>query len=856
MIKIFTVAILLLMSSSFLGCTGFKRDSEVSLQKSLDKAEQQLKAQGVSFEAEDLDNKVRVKMKVAPIIDESQSPKEQADKLQKLVNSMESYIENAGKYLKSRKGSRRKNVEVSLKIDLISQRLGQVKSLSELAQSFLPTEDPSGDDEKDFPYTVNYGEVKVKLCQKDSRSGPTAPVAAFQNEGHGVDEENLKLVQLILCQSKKQQADLQIFKERYRDLLDQTSQILGTHLFVELGANKNRRQDLELFKDIEFIKKQSFTFGMSYSDSEEPLSQHLSIEISMLELLYRLDLKKENGDNFLSSQVLDQILWNIRDRINFGDEKRDRALEDNYDLKEGFIAQLHTPVIKEVASQLFDSTFFKNTDEIITFVIAKDYENLKKFALADNINALSYNDNLKLGSSGSSNTLSDISAYGLSPLMVAAILDDEKAIEILSNVEGVDLTLKSEIFEADYLSIRSTSSRGGLGKIQRQWVRSEASGYYGRGGGSGGSGGGGWTSSGSSGVRVKSKGKYKNYTVLMVAVAEGNCEVIPVLLKKEPNLVNHRSSASRHPLYISTKHEESCFKELIQAGSMDFEWLFQVSQYKYYDLKEWANRNIGGVQNLFNFLSDSFKENKDHQKKARHILIHEKEIELTVKIGLEKKFPISIDELRSELEKHGIRHRKVSDRVHKGFDHFEINFDMAFAKYKGINIANEKLFGISEDEEKHILLNAIFKRSDQFIKSNRVKFPSQMLRNLLDEFSKFDHPMLLEWLNSESSFFGQNPLVAASMRNKSRIALALLTVNGVKVDVIDKQTGYTAFEWQYAVSPFAAWFAKSPIAKAIKKKGGIIRDEKRNKLGVFDPNLKEKMQEVLEGDASPFSSSQ
>jgi len=341
--------------------------------------------------------------------------------------------------------------------------------------------------------------------------------------------------------------------------------------------------------------------------------------------------------------------------------------------------------------------------------------------------------------------------------MVAAILDDEKAIEILSNVEGVDLTLKSEIFEADYLSIRSTSSRGGLG--------------------------GGWTSSGSSGVRVKSKGKYKNYTVLMVAVAEGNCEVIPVLLKKEPNLVNHRSSASRHPLYISTKHEESCFKELIQAGSMDFEWLFQVSQYKYYDLKEWANRNIGGVQNLFNFISDSFKENKDHQKKARHILIHEKEIELTVKISLEKKFPISIDELRSELEKHGIRHRKVSDRVHKGFDHFEINFDMAFAKYKGINIANEKLFGISEDEEKHILLNAIFKRSDQFIKSNRVKFPSQMLRNLLDEFSKFDHPMLLEWLNSESSFFGQNPLVAASMRNKSRIALALLTVNGVKVDV-------------------------------------------------------------------------
>ncbi len=60
----------------------------------------------------------------------------------------------------------------------------------------------------------------------------------------------------------------------------------------------------------------------------------------------------------------------------------------------------------------------------------------------------------------------------------------------------------------------------------------------------------------------------------------------------------------------------------------------------------------------------------------------------------------------------------------------------------------------------------------------------------------------INWVNSESSFNGQSPFVAAAMYNETGIFRALSKVEGAKPNTVDKKTGYNSFEWQHVVNPY------------------------------------------------------
>lgn len=429
--------------------------------------------------------------------------------------------------------------------------------------------------------------------------------------------------------------------------------------------------------------------------------------------------------------------------------------------------------------------------------------------------------------------------------MVAALLDDETAIEILLSIKGVDPHLESPIFKRTYQTIRGIS-RGAISSLQNHSGSGPVSGGRSSGGTSGGRSGG----SGSTGPSIRNvPEKYRGFTSLMIAVAENNCELVDSLIEIEPETLNYRTSRGATALSVSIYHHNKCLLNLLKAGAFDLN-LFKERRNYIHDISQTVEfvEEIESSLDFIKYVDESVFESKEFKEALPEILVFS-DLDLELKIELNKKSPISLEELKRLLSSH----ERAPYRLRNLFWSAPfIETDLHYLNHIGFDLRREKVFGEGEDQTfLSAVLTKVHVRWSHY-DNDRYRV-ERRLGLILSEVAEANPKWVLDWVNSPNSFKGQNPLVAASMFNEEGIVNALLEIEGIDVNVVDAKTGYNAFEWQYVTNPFMWHFSWSDIAKALADKGASVRSEKANLIGKPNRAAKADMEKKRRDVDYPFN---
>ncbi|MEZ4873130.1 MAG: hypothetical protein R2827_13000, partial [Bdellovibrionales bacterium] len=579
-------------------------------------------------------------------------------------------------------------------------------------------------------------------------------------------------------------------------------------------------------------------FGIRRGDFQEDSIQYgegspIEINMSFFEFFYLID----NIFYVDEKEIVDVSL------TDFGIDSE--FLLEMYPKKDDILSKFHPGGIRDFLKNMFEKTYNKSTDDIIEMVVNKNYDALKKFATARNCNRITYNKDL--------NVAEGISAYGFSPLMVAALLDDEQAVEILLGVEGIDPNFESPIFRSTYT---------GITRVRRSTLRHMQS--FGTGRGSRGSGG----SSAASSRTARQYNNYEGYTALMIAVAEQNCEVVEDILQMEPETINFKTDRGISALEVSTRNGKNlCLDKLLNAGAFDVEIfkdprvypLVNIDITQFPNSKTDASVAVDWVDFVKNVDDRVFADAEIKDEVIEFLVTGRRLPEL--KNELIKRVPLNAENVKKHIGRGAVQFTVKNTsgvgpfKEDIGFDNIGFGVDLDVLNNAGIDLINEKLFGENNDQT---LVNFVVSQVNRFKDTDRI---ATMLVYFFAEISVRNPDALVKWINAPDSYKGGNPLVMASMFNEVGIVKALLTIDGIDLNVKSVGSDYTAAQWQYLIHPTSRHVPYSVLRMAgrpailvdLLERGAQMSDEFSQLFGTPYSTDQEAMLEILTKTEYPFA---
>lgn len=827
------------LAGAFTACTGSDKSGSNTLSpaESYSAAEAALEKQGVQLISDDTETHIRFRITMESFISQYDGLKTTDDKVthtEATITAMESFIDKSNTFLKETELSPNDHNRVVLKRNLVSKKLPMVREIHDHLAVIQIEEALDEHTLKEKPYFIRKPfneEEKVHLC---------GPVKDLDDLRRNYYESHYAFLRILLCTDERIFAQA---KQVFAPFFDEGAVLDFRLPFVASKSGPIRT--VELPKNSELLKNTTLDFAplmIRLEDGEslprdEDADGYLApiLHMPLLEFLYLIendDMTKHDVALYVSFFLRGRSWKSLPLLAHFGEISPQR---------QAILEKFKSPYIRDLLVNLFREATYRSTDEIIQYVVLKDYDSLKLYATSRNTNQTSINKrDLVVDDEDDSK---DIYHFGLSPLMAAALLNDQRSIDILLAVEGIDPNLESPIFKTSYTGIRS-SSRGALRDLQ----------FYGGGGsgfgsgGSGGSGSSGSSSSGGSSRSARGRNFRSGYTSLMMAVSDNNCEAVSTLAKNEPSTVNHVASYARTALSISLDSDDNnCLKELLEAGAYTLNY-FTDSVYRSL-LMRTAEKNPNIDVDDFVKHIPTAELNKPETKTLLQESLIYGGLSIDLKKALQERLPVSKDQLISALSSQHTRGSHCREELAS----FSRCFDLNFAHFMKIDLATLAVFGDQNETIFNYYINSLPK-SDEGLPST---WP---LERLISQLSDINPKWVTDWANKADSLKGQSPLVAASMFGYNSLVVELLEVEGIDPTIIDKKTGFNALEWQYISSNRLFGLRRSEAETKLRSMGVELRQprvievpkiEARFRYGLKDADA-QAMEQFLKDIEDPF----
>jgi len=428
----------------------------------------------------------------------------------------------------------------------------------------------------------------------------------------------------------------------------------------------------------------------------------------------------------------------------------------------------------EYVSHLKDSTIqnFIDVTVLSKFIIDDRYEALELFAHASNVNTYS-RDQVPIGKDG-------ITTYGLSPLMVAAILADDKAIEILKNVDGIDLNYVSPMLGGNYQGILNGSySSSHISSAQSGWTSGSGvwggngSGGPGNGGPGGGGPGGGTTGGSPSGNDTQSRPRSfcEDCTAVMAEIKANVCSSIQTIVDGNASEANALNSRGESAIDFSRRYNNRCLEEVLKSGT---------------DPRLGGNflnlAIINGWIGSLNDIPETYWTGFSSENKEDYILSL-----------LKIKDEVSDQQIRVLAT--GYVDLSVNDNEVSAVlvDNFEALLNSTNAGFKAMNYVGTDLSSVFDSKGLTIFDHFLRKRVETSALFGERNRPFQ---DRITQFLAINSDWLKDWLNGQS-FYGYNPITLSVMYKERRVLVEMLRVPGIDLSKVDQKTDYTALDWAY-----------------------------------------------------------
>lgn len=777
-------------------------------------ASQRLEANGVRFSESTVNGVTKILLEFKHLNEKVKNAASAESKVQYLTAAhaaMKDFSQKSLALLQSNSLEVNEYHLISKKRNMVEGRLESINGLISIHQASVTVKNPPLANGASYPYNVKIGSAELLLCEHDFNN----PLLNTSRNEILHTKDEMSLTKLILCSADKTIVDGKSLFSKF----DAPRVQYRTGLYVDAPIDCHNSTEtcyrvVSIPEQKEFLKNTKIeAIDRSSSGESQWLETSkladISVEISILELLYLAD-KLADKNNIPSVQIV-----NLIEKLFLNDSARGiplffrQAYEDRNQIISHFVYQ----PIKALLQKKFATANVRTTEEIIKYIVQKDYSSLQLYANAQNCNQISYDKSLQVTES--------VNAYGLSPLMVAALLEDNVATNYLINVNQIDPNLESPVFKQTYTKIRNIN-RKAMSHIQLY------SGSY--------------TATASGGSSYKPSQnlppEYSGYTALMVAVAEDQCEIVSTIIEAEPYTLNYKSSNNQSALKVSIKKGNNCLMMLLEAGAYDFDILNNSSIVP-----------AGNIEPLdfVKFVPDSALQKDKHQ--VPNLLVYGK-LAIPLKVEIQKRTQVSNEQVKDLLKqsKPAISFQKTGTA---GIFHTEytcqidIPFDLHYLNFIGLNLAEEPLFG----PEKSTLPSFVFEKIN--ICDAAKEGAGKTFSSFIHLMSSANPDWISAWVNSVDSFKGQNPLVAASMFNEVGLVEALLTVQNININVEDGKTGFNALDWQYAINPLAWVFTNSKIASGLKEKGAVT-SVPLNVFGTPNSSTRNKMEDMFMTVKYPF----
>jgi|GEM_PF-4614342 len=798
-----------------LGCSKSTKNTE----KEYDKATKELESKGVRFSSKETDDGVVVTLNADEYSKKLSALNTNSDKVKhadETIEAVNSLIAKIDSFLKDKKLSASEYTQTIAKRRLLQRILPELHNkqdrlgLVELEEALDTLE------QKENPYFISmFSDERIHLC------GSYSKIENFQDlyrrRFQGFDMLNrIKVLRVLLCTDQK--------------AIDKTNSIFSKYseknIFINQPANflapvSSDNYNIDIPENRDLLKDHSLEIELerpvvTYSAPSKEYKRDLENENENdLYLLENSDESPESiaflSDNYFFFLNSRQVSKEYRSSLN-------TFFSTHYSKKDEILKHFKNTYINDHLNVLFEQSIVRSTDQIITMIINKDYEALRTFATAKNCNQVSLNKNLYLSN--------EIKYFGMSPLMAAAVLDDQEAIDILLNeIEGLDPNFESPVFEMNYKSI---------GRVKTLYLSTVQS-YSGYSGGAGGS-------SGGSSSNYDSQ-KYPHYTALMHTVREEKCTAASVIIETKPETLNNLNQKGISALSLSlSKGHMPCLNTLLKAGAYDLDRISTTNGY-YLGIKR---SNVPPVEFIKYIDKKEFKKSKV-KKALRHAMVFEA-IDMDFKQEIHKRLPITKKQVLKDISNQKLSKQKCSEGYPIWQD-LSVCFDPSFAYFIAADLSSEKIFG----DKKETLFDYVFSNLE-----DPEDYEGNEIEDFIKTLSSASPLWITDWANHTDSFKGQNVLVAASMFGRQDILMALLGVEGIEADIIDAKTGYNALEWQYVSSSNLFGFAREEPAKKLRSLGVKVRDprftiDKINVSAGLSAEITNKMTDLLEHSEDPFS---
>lgn len=430
-------------------------------------------------------------------------------------------------------------------------------------------------------------------------------------------------------------------------------------------------------------------------------------------------------------------------------------------------------------------------DRMMEYIINDNYAALRRFARAENVNEWSRR-TTQIG-------LDNITTLGLSPLMVAAILNDEEAIEILTNVPGIDLNFVSPVLGVHYDTY--INNRGYFYGNLASWQ----GGYRSSGNWAGGSAPSGWggaslgsgsPSGGPDGDTVVVTGpavdvpeaverrqeppqqECADCTAIMAAIKRDECSSITAIVEGGQESINGTNAAGDTALDFSARYNFACYNELMANKfdirlSPDFLGRFLRS----FNLDR-LNRVHADIWNDFSA-----------EDKAIHL---RRLLNLPSTLGsTQEPVDVTIEQIQDVSSYVNISEQEAIEIVSGDLLPLKNASVSGWNVIKALNL-NPNRFVTSEGLTVFDLYLRERNEDCQVLCSGLTPFGDKVA-----ELLEVEPSWLTEWVNGQS-FYGYNPFVLSTIYGERNLLLVMKTIPGYEVDVVDQKTGFTAIQWAFA----------------------------------------------------------
>ncbi|NQZ02678.1 MAG: hypothetical protein HRT45_18605 [Bdellovibrionales bacterium] len=574
------------------------------------------------------------------------------------------------------------------------------------------------------------------------------------------------------------------------------------------------------------VSKNQLVRNPDYFDREEGSERYIEREqqmpeefsVSVLSLL-GADIKQLNQSSadlaarllkLLDSSILSGL--ELQNQIDFSraSQVRGEQLDEDFGLYSSYWStQFERERLQTL--QKANLTVYQawvGVDGINRLVYEKQYENLKALAVEGNVNTVSrvrYRNNYssrlhwRYGSKAIQ-LIAGVTTYGLSPLMVAAVLKDDQAIEILKAVEGIELGLQSPMLgSATWSGIYDGSiTLGSISGYQGSWDGSGSVGYLGSGGSFGGNNGGGpggFNNGGGGAPRTQkspeelARQRCPGCTALMVAINEGHCQQVHSIVESNAAIANQPHSNGKSPIEFSLDRDARCLVDLVQNNS---KFVKNVTAVEGQMAALWRVLSRFSPEVLRAVPDAEWQGLTDAQK--AYLARLEFGTQRSTNAAIFKR--MTRLEVVNRAEYHSIFAEYLEKLINRNTTEYTINPLEKFQQMKDLGFDPNSVTGTFGHTIFDFLLH--FRGAEKAITNNRHNrlelFELDTFDENLDRILEIEPSWLTTWVNGQS-FFGYNPISLLAAYNEQDMLRSLNKIPGRNLETRCAKSGYTAVNW-------------------------------------------------------------